>query len=103
MADEKVAVSLNRLNTALAKQIDKRETAGTPSPAAAQVHLNNVTTAAESRYDDFFDAWDKYYPTIISMLGYVSWLMPGKTITTIKSLLAVVNNQILPILRDMAK
>ena len=107
--DEKLAVSRNDLTRALTKQINKRTAAPAPTPEKATANLAAVTAASAKAAnegfdaDDFFVMWDKYYPTVVSLLGYASWFIPGPAVNIIKSLLAVVNNNILPILREALK
>lgn len=101
--DEKAMVSVNALNRALEKQIVKRTDAPAPTPEAAAKNLAVVTATESGQFAEFFEAWDAYYPRIVSLLGWASWFMPGKSVTIIKSLLAVVNNNIIPILRELAK
>lgn len=103
MTDEKTRLSRNDLNRAFEKQLAKREAAGSPTQEKASAHLAVVTTAAPGQFDSFFAAWDRYYPSIVSLLGWASWFLPGKTVNTIKALLAVVNNNIIPIIKEMLK
>lgn len=104
MADEKLMVSTNVLNAALAKQITKRESAPPPSPEAMQNHIAVASAPVASPapsgdgLTSFVAMWKAYYPRIVSLLGWASWVMPAPALTVIKSLLAVVNNQIIPIL-----
>lgn len=102
--DEKVALSLNKLNQKLKEQIAKRADAPPPTPDVVAAHGAVVAApAAAVAGADFFTAWDTYYPKIVSLLGWASWVFPAPTITAIKGLLAVVNNQIIPILRNLVK
>lgn len=98
--DEKVMLSTNALNSAFQKQVVKRETAPLVSDEAAGSHVNAViaasATASTSGLDGFFAAWDKYYPTIVSLLGWASWVLPPKAINIIKALLAIINNELIP-------
>lgn len=109
--DEKVALSLQTLGAKLQKQIDKRVDAPIPSDAALTNHLAVVTapvtvptvaTPAQAG-DDFFTLWDQYYPRIVSLLGWASWVLPGPALAVIKSLLAVINNDVMPILKQLMK
>lgn len=109
MADEKVMLGrneLNRINQQFRKQLDKRLDAGAPAPATARVHLDKINKAAVDDgwgMDDLISYWDAYYPTIVSLLGWASWVIPGPTVNIIKALLATVNNSIIPILRKAAQ
>lgn len=106
--DEKQMVSTNALNEALKKQIDKRSVAPTPSNDAAVAHIVAAVTpvavpAAGNGLASFVAMWKAYYPKMVSILGWASWVVPGKALTIIKSLLAVVNNQIIPIIEAYEK
>lgn len=100
---EKAMVSRNELNRALGRQITKRIAAGTPSPEMAAAHLSVVNSAPLSGLSDFFVLWEKYYPTLVSLLGYASWVIPGKVVNVLKALLAIVNNYLIPMARDLLK
>lgn len=101
--DEKLAVSRNVLNQALKNQVAKRIDAPPPSDAAVESHLANLVAPADTTINDFFDAWDTYYPKMVSLLGWASWVFPKPTLTAIKGVLAVINNQIIPIARQWFK
>lgn len=106
MADEKVRLSRNDLNRAYQRQLDKRTAAPAPTAEKAATYIGAVTTAAAAPppvLNDFFAAWDKYYPHIVSLLGWASWFLPGSIINPIKALLAVVNNVVIPALKDIFK
>lgn len=103
--DEKVMVSTNALNAAFAKQLAKREAAPLVTDEAAGAHVQAVIVASAGAtvLNDFFAAWDKYYPTIVSLLGWASWVLPPKAINIVKALLAVVNNTLIPLVKDLLK
>lgn len=103
--DEKVMLGVNALNAALQKQIAKREAAPLVSDEAAASHIQAVVmasaTASSGPLDNFFVLWDKYYPTIVSLLGWASWVLPPKAINIVKALLAVVNNNLIPLVKQI--
>lgn len=106
MADtEKVMLSKNALNAAFAKQVDKRVNAPIVSDEAANSHVAALIAPAPAagKFDDFFAAWDLYYPKIVSLLGWASWVLPPKTFNIIKALLALINNEIIPFLKQILK
>lgn len=110
MADEKLMVSTNALNAALAKQLAKREAAPLVSDDAAASHVAALAqpvakpaTAAAGGLASFVAMWKAYYPKIVSLLGWASWVMPAQSLNAIKALLAVVNNQIIPIIEQYEK
>lgn len=98
--DEKVAVALN---AAFKKQLAKRDAAPAVSGVTALGHVDAVSAVSPDVMDGFFANWDKYYPTIVSLLGYASWFFPPKVINILKALLAVINNQLIPIVKDAMK
>jgi hypothetical protein len=117
--DEKRMVSLNELNLGakLAAQVAKRADAPAPTQEKQREHLEVVaapTTAGEINTlatapphalssDVFFDKWAEYYPKIVALLGFIpAWMLPagtGAVLLMIKSLLAVANNDVLPIVQ----
>lgn len=122
--DEKVMVSTNALNkmrdkfkdvnlgAKLAKQVVKREAAPEVTEAKAEEHLAKIELAAASipaatlsdaTNQHFFDLWDKYYPIMVNLLGWASWILPGDKLKMIKSLLAIVNNEVIPLLKKILK
>ena len=81
--NEKEMVSINALNKAFERQLVKREMAPEVSGAVAYEMSEKVAAApamAAGNFDTFFAAWDKYYPTIVSLLGWASWFFPPKAI-----------------------
>lgn len=102
--DEKIRLSRNDLNRAYQKQLDKRTAAPAPTAEKAATYIGAVTAAAPPPVlNDFFAAWERYYPHIVSLLGWASWFLPGTIINPIKALLAVVNNVVIPALKDIFK
>lgn len=104
--DEKLMLSTGTLNKAFEKQLGKRLDAPDPTPEKAGTYLAAMTTksaAAAADLGGFFDAWAKYYPTIVSALGWLDFIVPGKVLKIIKALLAVVNDPIIPILKEYLK
>lgn len=103
--DEKARLSKADLNKAFTKQLAKREAAPLVTDEAAAAHIAAVVSASASAssLDSFFDAWALYYPKMVSLLGWASWVLPPKAINAIKALLAVINNQIIPLVRDLLK
>lgn len=120
MSDEKIMVATNALNKLreinlgekFKKQIEKRDGAPIPSDDQLEQHLSKVVapnsttpaavanSVAQGGAEAFFDLWDEYYPRVVSLLGWASWVIPGKQLTIIKSLLAVVNS-LMPELRKL--
>lgn len=98
--DEKIAVSVNSLNAALQAQVAKRTNAPLVTDEAAAAHVAAVVApvAAAGPLDEFCGAWRTYYPKIVSLLGWASWVLPPQAINIIKGLLAVVNNEIVPLI-----
>ena len=120
--DEKQMVSTNALNkmrdkfrdvnlgAKLAKQVEKRSAAPEVTQAKAEQHLAKIEAAAiapasldAATNQHFFDLWDKYYPTIVNILGWVSMFIPTEKMKMIKSLLAIVNNDVIPLLKKILK
>lgn len=123
--DEKRMVGLNELNNVnlgakLANQVAKRIDAPPPTRAKVEDHIEVVVapvrvdassiTAPDATPDNnvFFDAWDTYYPKIVGWLGWSTavpkWMLPGgmsAALLMIKSLLAVANNDIIPIVKAL--
>jgi len=115
--DEKRMVGLNELgklnlNAKLAKQVAKRSNLPPPTDEKLEAHLAVVTAPTGMEVEAlasldgavssiFFDTWDKYYPRMVSLLGWASWIFPSSVLVPIKSLLAVLNNDIMPILRKL--
>lgn len=119
--DEKAALGLNvlNLNARLKKQIAKRIDAPVPSDTALEKHFAVVAApvaktaitaqaaaVTDAGSDWFFQQWDKYYPTIVSYLGWMTalpkWMLPGGLsggLLMIKSLLAIANNDLFPFVR----
>lgn len=97
--DEKAMVSTNTLNAAYQAQLTKRASAPALTHETAGAHLAAVATpvAVGGIEESFCAAWGLYYPKVVSLLGWASWVIPGPTLTRIKALLAVVNNQIVPL------
>lgn len=101
MADEKLMVSTNALNAAMKKQMEKRAAAAVPDDAKVETYLAALVApapavaAADGPLGNFCEMWDAYYPRLVSLLGWASWIFPSKTLTPIKALLAVINNQII--------
>lgn len=101
--DEKIMVSTNALNAAFKKQMEKREAAPPVSMVAAASHIVSAaapaaSVAAPAAGFDFCTAWRTYYPRIVSLLGWASWVIPGPALTVIKSLLAVINSEVVPMI-----
>lgn len=110
--NEKTMLGLN-LNAKLKKQIAKRIDAPLPSDAALDSHIAalvaapvakaeitaQATVAPDTGNDWFFEQWDRYYPLLSRALGWISWTVPGGALQVIKSMLAVVNNDLFPLVR----
>lgn len=101
--DEKAALSLNKLNEAFKKQVEKRIQAGPPTMEKAAGYMSNLSSLDLDRDNDGFDmndfvaAWKKYYPIMTQILGWVDFILPTKfgiPLKVIKGLLAAVNSQI---------
>lgn len=103
MADEKVMLS--QWNAAFKKKLDKRTAAPDVTPTAFAEHTAalvaapaTTTTAAPF---DFFATWDAYYPRLVSLLGWGSWIMPRKVSDILKALLSFVNDKLIPFAKEM--
>lgn len=106
MTDEKAMVSMNALNSAFKKQISKRENAPLVTDDAAASHIAAVVSAPAIKATDinsFFDAWDTYYPKIVALLGWADWVIPAPAVKVIKALLAVINNVVIPAMKEIKK
>lgn len=103
--DEKVMVSLNKLNEAYRKQLNKRIEAGTPGAERAATYMTTLLTTSDDGYgtDDFAADWRKYYPKLVQILGWADFIIPDKfgiAVKALKALLAVVDAQIIPDLEE---
>jgi hypothetical protein len=119
--DEKRMVGLNELNLGakLAKQVAKRTGTSRPDEETLSQHLvvaaapvpaaelNTLATTPAHATDNcaYFDKWDEYYPRLVGWLGWATWgpfkyIVPGSALLMFKSILAVANNDLMPIARQ---
>lgn len=99
--DEKTMLSMNalskaKLDAAYAKKFAKR------SAEMKAVGIMAVEPPGDGVFDGFIALWRKHYPMMVSILGFASFLpWFAGPIAAIRSLLGVINDQIIPILDEL--